>query len=105
MSQKSTEEREQEHSVTSVIEVNFDWQEETISTVFFSSGLLISKDTPSTVHLCREALQTMGLSHELSSDITVMYLTKEEESQYKYLFRTIVLRLYEERYDNVRIAL
>ena len=107
MSQKCAREEESESSSSNpgVLDVTFDWLEETVSTVFFSSGQLVFKDSPYTIRLCKEALRTMGHSMDLSSQSTTLKLTKEEETHYKQLYRAIVYRLHEERYVDMHLVL
>ena len=106
MSQKCAREEEDSSSSTpEVLDVTFDWLEETVSTVFFSSGQLVFKDSPYTIRLCKEALRTMGHSMDLSSQTITLRLTKEEETHYKQLYRAIVYRLHEERYVDMHLVL
>ena len=86
-------------------DVCFDWQEETIKAVYFSTGLLITKDSDTTVGLCQDALESMGLSVEKALEITHMKLTKREEKRYKLLFQTIVCRIHDERYVSAHILI
>ena len=83
---------------TQLVEICMDWQDETIRAIYFLTGEMMTKDTAASVHLCEQALKSLGHPASLAMDISHLLLTKEEEVRYKELFRTIVERLYEEKY-------
>ena len=81
-----------------LVEFDMDWQEVTISTVFFSTGLMMTRDSQEALSLCQTALSCMGYRNGLASEITRLVLTEKERKVHKKLFKTIVSRLHDERY-------
>lgn len=79
-------------------QVTVDWYDQTVSSIFFEFGHVLSKDTPEVSSISKEALSCLGHADAITVlGITYLHMNRAEIMAYKHLYSKIVTRIYQDR--------